>query len=131
MVVFDSPSCIFIVKRTILTGALALIAIATIAATATLQWTPSASTSVAKQTLYTGVAVNSYTGQTILPPNITQYQVLNLVTGATYHFSITVTDSNNLSSAFSTEAVYTVPIPTNAPPTNPPAPVTGLHVVGP
>ncbi len=116
-------------KKKLLIWSGTLLASAAIAATVTLGWTPSTSPNIASQTLYVGVAAGIYTNQIILPASTVQYQVLNLITGATYHFALTAMASNGLVSPFSSESVYTVPIP--PPPTNtaPSAP-QNLHVTG-
>ena len=39
--------------------------------------------------------------------------VSNLVSGATYYFAVTAVDTNGQESDFSSEIIYTVPLPTN------------------
>lgn len=115
-------------KQNAIIALMSFLAPVAIAATVTLAWNRSISPSIGRQTLYYGASgVGNYTNVVLLSPLLTQYQVLNLTTGATYHFAISATDTNTgLESDRSGEAVYTVPIPPS-----PPLAPTNLHVIGP
>src|ERR1019366_3300295 len=49
--------------------------------------------------------------------NATTATVSNLVSGVSYFYAVTAYDTNGAESAFSGEISYTVPLPTNPPPT--------------
>ena len=82
----------------------------------TLAWDPSASSGIAAYRLYEGGASRTYTN-VIAAGNATTATAPNLLSGATYYFAVTAVDSTGLESAYSNEIIYTVPLPTNLPPT--------------
>jgi cell wall assembly regulator SMI1 len=49
--------------------------------------------------------------------NLTSNTISGLVSGATYYFAVTAIGTNGLESDYSAEVSYTVPLPTNNPPT--------------
>ena len=82
----------------------------------TLAWDPSPGGSIAGYRLYEGVASRTYTN-VISAGTVTTSTVSGLASGATYFFAVTAYDTNGLESDFSSEISYTVPLPTNTPPT--------------
>jgi hypothetical protein len=82
----------------------------------TLAWDPDPDNSVAGYRLYEGVLSRTYTN-VIDTGNATIATVSNLVWGTTYYFAVTAYDTNGQESALSDEISFTVPLPTNTPPT--------------
>jgi fibronectin type 3 domain-containing protein len=82
----------------------------------TLTWDPSADSAVAGYRLYEGVASQTYTN-VIDVGNATAVTASGLVGSATYFYALTAYDSDGAESAFSGAISYTVPLPTNPPPT--------------
>ena len=82
----------------------------------TLAWDPSPDTSISGYRLYEGVASRTYT-TVIDVGHETMATVSNLTSGVTYYFAVTAYDTNGLESDYSDEVSYTVPLPTNTPPT--------------
>jgi hypothetical protein len=82
----------------------------------TLAWDPDASGSVAGYRLYDGVVSRAYTN-VIDTGTATTQAVTGLTVGVTYFFAVTAYDTNGLESDYSAEISYTVPLPTNNPPT--------------
>jgi sulfur relay (sulfurtransferase) complex TusBCD TusD component (DsrE family) len=82
----------------------------------TLAWDPSPDSAIAGYRLYEGVASGTYTN-VIDVRNATSATVSNLVNGVTYFFAVTAYDTNGQESDFSDEISYTVPWPTDSPPT--------------
>ena len=81
----------------------------------TLAWDPSPGGAIAGYRLYRGAASRTYTN-VIATGNATSNTVSSLVTGATYFFAVTAVGTNGLESDYSSEVSYTVPLPTNHPP---------------
>ena len=82
----------------------------------TLAWDPSPGSAIAGYRLYEGAASRTYTN-VIAAGKVTSNTVSSLVGGATYFFAVTAYDTNGLESDFSSEIRYTVPLPSNSPPT--------------
>ena len=82
----------------------------------TLAWDPSPGSAIAGYRLYEGAASRTYTN-VIAAGKVTSNTVSSLVGGATYFFAVTAYDTNGLESDFSSEISYTVPVPSNSPPT--------------
>jgi len=82
---------------------------------ANLAWNPVAGSAVAGYRLYQGGASLTYTN-IIAAGNVTNSTVANLANGANYFFAVTAVGTNGLESAYSSEISYTVPLPTNPPP---------------
>jgi sulfur relay (sulfurtransferase) complex TusBCD TusD component (DsrE family) len=82
----------------------------------TLAWNPDAGNAIAGYRLYDGVASRTYTN-VIAMGNATSNTISGLVSGATYYFAVTAIGTNGLESDYSAEVSYTVPLPTNNPPT--------------
>jgi hypothetical protein len=82
----------------------------------TLAWNPSTGTGIAGYRIYQGRASATYTN-TIPVGIFTNATITGLTAGATYYFAATAYDTNSLESEFSNEISYTVPVPTNNPPT--------------
>jgi hypothetical protein len=80
----------------------------------TLAWDPDSGSAVAGYRLYQGAASRTYTN-VISTGAATTATVSGLVGGATYFFAVTAVGTNGVESAFSSEASYTVPLPTNSP----------------
>ena len=97
----------------------------------TLAWNPDAGNAIASYRLYQGAVSQTYTN-VIAAGNVTNETVSSLVSGATYFFAVTAVGTNGLESAYSSEVSYTVPLPTNTPPTIAlTAPVNGASYVAP
>jgi hypothetical protein len=82
----------------------------------TLAWNPGSGSAIAGYRLYEGAACRTYTN-VIDVGNVTTKTVTGLVGGATYFFAVTAYNTNGQESDFSGELSYTVPLPTNTPPT--------------
>ena len=82
----------------------------------TLAWDPSPGSAIAGYRLYEGGASRTYTN-VIAAGNMTNATVSGLASGGTYFFAATAYDTSGLESDFSSEVSYTVPLPTNNPPT--------------
>jgi hypothetical protein len=82
----------------------------------TLAWDPDASGSIAGYRLYDGMVSRAYTN-VIDTRTATTQAVTGLTIGVTYFFAVTAYDTNGLESDYSAEISYTVPVPTNNPPT--------------
>lgn len=82
----------------------------------TLAWNPSTNSDVAGYNVYYGVASGVYTNVISLG-NVTEATIPGLIEGVTYYFAAKARSSSGVESDFSNEAFYTVPLPTNAPPT--------------
>ena len=82
----------------------------------TLAWNPGSGSAIAGYRLYEGAACRTYTN-VINVGNVTTKTVTGLVGGATYFFAVTAYNTNGQESDFSGELSYTVPLPTNTPPT--------------
>src|ERR1017187_8303070 len=80
----------------------------------TLVWDPSLAPNIACYRLYCGTHPGVYK-QTIEVGNATTTQVSNLVTGTTYFFAVTASDTTGLESAFSNEVSYDIPSATPSP----------------
>jgi hypothetical protein len=95
----------------------ALTPLAAVAAgTVTLAWDASLGTNViANYKVYYGVASRTYTNSAAAGTNLT-VSVSNLVSGATYYFAATATDTSGLESDYSTEVSTVIAAP-NQPPT--------------
>ena len=76
------------------------------ASSVTLTWDPSTSTNVVGYKIYYGPASRTYTNA-LNVGNATSTIISNLITGATYYFTATVYDTDNLESDFSNEVGYT------------------------
>ncbi|MGA2867439.1 MAG: MBG domain-containing protein, partial [Verrucomicrobiota bacterium] len=72
-----------------------------------MAWDPSADPDVVGYTLYYGVASQTYTNESQVG-NVTNATISGLVSGTTYFFAATATDSVGLESEFSNEVTYTV-----------------------
>ena len=81
-----------------------------------LAWDPDAGGAIAGYRLYDGVVSRTYTN-VIDTGTVTTQTVSNLTAGVTYFFAVTAYDTNGLESDYSSEVSYTVPLPTNNPPT--------------
>ena len=81
----------------------------------TLAWDPSSGSGIAGYRLYRGGASRTYT-DVIAVGSATTATASSLVSGATYFFAVTALGTNGLESDFSSEVSYTVPLPTNSPP---------------
>jgi len=86
----------------------------------TLAWDPSPSSGISEYRLYVGPATRTYTN-CIAVGNLTTTRVTNLVVGATYFFAVTACDASKAESDFSNEISYTVPLPPNNGPAQPPS----------
>lgn len=82
----------------------------------TLAWDPSPDGAVVGYFLHEGSVSGAYTNVTDVR-SATRLTVSNLVNGATYFFAVTAYGANGQESEFSNEVSYTVPSPTNNPPT--------------
>jgi len=82
----------------------------------TLAWDPSPDNAVVGYFLHEGVVSGAYTN-VIDARDATRLTVSNLVNGATYFFAVTAYSTNGQESDLSNEVSYTVPWPTNNPPT--------------
>jgi hypothetical protein len=82
----------------------------------TLAWDPDAGGSITGYRLYDGVVSRAYTNVIDTGAATTQ-AVTGLAVGVTYFFAVTAYDTNGLESDYSAEISYTVPPPTNNPPT--------------
>jgi sulfur relay (sulfurtransferase) complex TusBCD TusD component (DsrE family) len=82
----------------------------------TLAWNPGAGNAIAGYRLHDGVASRTYTN-VIATGNATSNTISGLAGGATYYFAVTAVGTNGLESGYSAEVSYTVPLPTNNPPT--------------
>ena len=76
------------------------------ASSVTLVWDPSTSTNIAGYRVYYGPASRTYTNA-LTVGNATSTTISNLLNGATYYFTATVYDTDNLESDFSNEVGYT------------------------
>jgi hypothetical protein len=86
-------------------------------ASVTLAWdAASPSGGISGYRLYKGGASGTYTN-IIAVGNATTATSSNLVSGASYYFAVTAVGTNGLESDYSSEVSYTVPLPTNSPPT--------------
>ena len=74
----------------------------------TLAWTPSTDTNVVAYRIYFGTASGNYDSQ-VMVDNTNEVTISGLEDGVTYYFAATSIDSAGDESAFSNEAVYTVP----------------------
>jgi Bacterial Ig domain/Fibronectin type III domain len=82
----------------------------------TLGWDPDPGSAIVGYRLYDGVASRAYTN-VIDTGTATTQAVSNLTVGVTYFFAVTAVGTNGLESDYSAEISYTVPLPTNIPPT--------------
>ncbi len=82
--------------------------LATGANSVTLAWDPSPGQDIASYKIYFGPASGVYTN-TIDVGNATNATITSLVSGVTYYFAATATDTSGLESEFSNEVSYTVP----------------------
>ena len=121
----ERPSGAFgrLTRLFLLRGYLGVVLLVTALATAaqaqssvTLAWDPSPDSAIGGYRLYEGAASRTYTN-VIDVGNVTTATVTGLVDGVTYFFAVTAYDTNGLESDFSGEISYTVPLPTNTPPT--------------
>jgi hypothetical protein len=78
-------------------------------ASLTLTWQPSPDVKVVGYNVYYGTASRAYTNK-ISFGNATTATISNLVDGTTYYFAATAYDIEGKESAFSTEAIYTIPL---------------------
>jgi sulfur relay (sulfurtransferase) complex TusBCD TusD component (DsrE family) len=76
------------------------------ASSVTLAWDASTSTNIAGYRVYYGPASRTYTN-TLTVGNATSTTISNLIAGATYYFTATTYDTDNLESDFSNEVGYT------------------------
>jgi hypothetical protein len=85
----------------------------------TLAWDPSPASAVARYIImeYFVNATSTYLIDVIVVGNATSATVSNLVTGVTYLFAVMAYDTNGQEIDFSGEISYTVPWPTDTPPT--------------
>jgi Fibronectin type III domain len=74
----------------------------------TLTWNPNPSPAIAGYNIYSGGISGIYTNK-ISADNTTSVTLSNLVVGSIYYFAATCYDAAGDESAFSNEAVYTVP----------------------
>jgi Fibronectin type III domain len=81
----------------------------------TLTWQPSPSPAIAGYNIYSGGISGIYTNK-VSAGNATSVTLSNLIAGSTYHFTATCYDTVGNESAFSGEAVYTIPAGTAKPP---------------
>ena len=84
--------------------------------TVSLAWDPSTGTNVAGYHVYYGVATGAYTN-VVDAGDATNTTILGLEEDTTYFFAATAYDTSALESIFSNEINYTIPRPTNPPPT--------------
>jgi hypothetical protein len=84
--------------------------------TVTLAWDAETGGDIAAYRLYQGGTSRTYTN-VIAAGNATTATVSSLLSGATYFFALTAVGTNGLESDYSSEVSYTVPLPTNPPPT--------------
>jgi hypothetical protein len=82
----------------------------------TLGWDTDPNSGVAGYNVYYGVASRSYTSM-VSVGNTGQATINGLTAGTTYYFAVTEYDASGQESGYSDEITYTVPLPTNAPPT--------------
>jgi len=79
---------------------------------AQLQWAGSNSTDVTGYRIYYGLSTGSYAqarGSGALVGNVTSYTISGLQSGRTYYFAVTAYDSAGNESAFSNEAIKSIP----------------------
>jgi len=96
-------------------GILACQSYSALAASVTLAWDPSTDP-IQNYVVHYGGASGSYSATTNAGTSLTQ-TVQGLVEGQTYYFAVTGIGTNSLESDFSNEVSYSVPVPSNAPPT--------------
>jgi hypothetical protein len=84
---------------------------------ATLTWSPNTDPAAVGNNVYYGTSSHNYTNM-INVGNVTSTTIPGLVAGVTYYFAATAYDSAGAQSAYSTEAIYTVPaaVQTTVPP---------------
>jgi len=73
-------------------------------------WLPNGEADLAGYRVYYGTASRNYT-QVLNVGNTNRATVSNLVAGTTYYFALSAYDTVGLESAFTSEIVYSVPIP--------------------
>jgi len=73
-------------------------------------WAPNSEPDLAGYRLYYGTASHNYT-QVLNVGNTNRATVSNLVAGATYYFALRAYDILGLESGFTSELVYSVPVP--------------------